>query len=89
MSALDVIVDSIDRLSVDELQRLQGVLEERLSQALAEEQQKEENFLQFLLKKGLITSIPDRSKSTPESERPDPIVVEGPPVSETIIKERR
>lgn len=47
----------------------------------------EEDFLKYLLAKGLITDIP--KGMTDEEDDFEPIEVEGEPLSETIIRERR
>lgn len=79
----------LEGLSVDELRRLRSAVDERLAWDEMSEQEKEDAFERMLLQKGVISRIPDRSASTPEDQRPAPIVVEGEPVSETIIRERR
>ncbi len=47
----------------------------------------EEDFLQYLLAKGVISEIPEGI--TDEEDDFEPIEIEGEPLSETIIRERR
>lgn len=47
----------------------------------------EDEFVQYLFEKGLIRSIPDGL--TDEEFEFEPIEIEGEPLSETIIRERR
>src|SRR5262245_46384927 len=50
----------------------------------------EEEFKQHLLSIGLITSLPDPSLDIDDDDPDDqPIAIEGEPLSETIIRERR
>ena len=49
----------------------------------------EEVFLEKLLAKGIISSIPDRSKLTDDDYDFEPIEVKGEPLSEMIIREKR
>jgi predicted DNA-binding antitoxin AbrB/MazE fold protein len=50
-------------------------------------QMTEENFLQMLLAEGLISHIPEGI--TDDEDDFEPIEIEGEPLSETIIRERR
>lgn len=50
-------------------------------------QMSEDEFLQMLLKEGLLANIPQ--KYTDEDDDFDPIEIEGEPISEMIIRERR
>jgi Arc/MetJ-type ribon-helix-helix transcriptional regulator len=47
----------------------------------------EEEILQQMLADGLITRLPDRTADTDDDDAP--VVIEGEPLSETIIRERR
>ncbi len=47
----------------------------------------EEQFVHYLFEKGLIRSIPEGM--TDEEDDFEPIEIEGEPISETIIRERR
>lgn len=50
-------------------------------------QMSEEEFLQMLLKDGLLANVPQ--KYTDDDDDFEPIEIEGEPISETIIRERR
>jgi predicted DNA-binding antitoxin AbrB/MazE fold protein len=50
-------------------------------------QMSEDEFLQMLLKEGHISNIPQ--KYTDEDDDFEPVEIEGEPISETIIRERR
>jgi Arc/MetJ-type ribon-helix-helix transcriptional regulator len=47
----------------------------------------EEQLLQYMYEVGKITQLPDRSADLDDDD--DPIEIEGEPLSETIIRERR
>lgn len=49
----------------------------------------EDEFEGYLLAKGVITHIPARDETDDEFDRFEPIEVEGEPLSESIIRERR
>ncbi|MGI8787567.1 MAG: hypothetical protein ACR2HG_07400 [Pyrinomonadaceae bacterium] len=49
----------------------------------------EEEFLRILLAEGVISEIPDFENYTDQDDDFEPIEIEGEPVSEIIIKERR
>lgn len=48
-----------------------------------------EEYEKYLLAKGVISHIPTRQPPSPERAAFKPIKVEGKPISETIIEERR
>lgn len=65
-----------------------GLLDQRAAQAAAKKPITEEEFKQQLLESGLMSSLPtplDRAAR----RHFDPIKLEGEPLSETIIRERR
>jgi hypothetical protein len=49
----------------------------------------EDEFERYLLAKGVITHIPARDETDDEFDSFEPIEVEGEPLSETIVRERR
>ena len=57
--------------------------------AAEETEAREDEFERQLLAKGLITRIPTRDETDEEFDKFDPIEVEGEPLSETIVRERR
>ena len=83
--AFDKVLEQVKTLSPDEQRRLHGALDETLNQQ--EETQKMKAFHQALLASGLIKTLKKPSlTSTGERKL---IRVQGKPVSETIIEERR
>lgn len=52
-------------------------------------EQREDEFEQYVLAKGFISSIPSRDETDEEFDAFEPIEVEGEPLSEMIIRERR
>ena len=54
-----------------------------------QDEAQEDKFERSLLAKGIINHIPSRDESDDEFDRFEPIQVEGEPLSETIIRERR
>lgn len=82
---LEHLLDELKTLEREELYRLRSALEAQLSTPPSEDA--EGKFLQSLLASGLITEIqrPDR---IPKRERPL-VKIQGKPLSETIIEERR
>jgi Arc/MetJ-type ribon-helix-helix transcriptional regulator len=49
----------------------------------------EEQLLQYMYEIGKITQLPDRSADLDDEDDDEPIEIEGEPLSETIIRERR
>src|SRR5262245_57708729 len=49
----------------------------------------EEQLLQYMYEVGKITQLPDRSADLDDDDDDEPIEIEGEPLSETIIRERR
>jgi hypothetical protein len=64
-------------------------LYEALSQWLSEPKTSEEEFAQSLVEQGLVSSLPDTEASLLPPTNRQPIPVLGPPVSQTILEERR
>jgi len=79
------VLDDIKTLEPDELRQVQHVVGEQLIKSISDDP--DERVLQAMLRAGLIAEIkrPDR---TPKPPRPL-IRMNGRPLSETIIEERR
>lgn len=88
MQKVQAILDELEEFSPDELRELQTAVAAQL-EALESESERERQFDEELLRRGIISAIPDRSKSTPLDQRPAPVDVDGTPLSEIIIQERR
>lgn len=72
-------------------ERLTDFLREQEETALTPEQieAKEDEFEHQLFAKGVISHIPTRDETDEEFDKFVPIEVEGEPLSETLIRERR
>jgi hypothetical protein len=89
MSAQELLAE-IQKLPLEEQRRLLEALASNVERQTDTAQPVSEDEVQrILLEKGIIGSIPDPSGYTDEDEDFEPIEVEGKPLSETIIEERR
>jgi len=81
----------IRKLPLEEQQRLLEDLARNVAEQThpPREPISEDEVERILLAKGIISSIPDLSAYTDEDEDFEPIEVEGEPLSETIMRERR
>lgn len=87
------VLNEIQKLPLDEARQVANKLNSYLREKEAiltdkDIEQCEDEFEQYLLAKGIITSIPTRNE-TDEDDRFEPIEFEGDPLSEMIIRERR
>ena len=80
---LDRVLDEARALSVPEQRQLLGAIEEWLAEA-----DRERAFLQRLVEMGLMTEV-KRPLQPGEREEFEPVPIQGPPVSEAIIEDRR
>lgn len=87
MSTLERLLEEIRSLTPAELAKVRELLDS-LPPAPAVPPSREE-YEKYLLAKGIISHIPTRQPPSPEREAFKPIEVEGEPLSETIIRERR
>ena len=88
MSAnLDRVLREIRGLTPEELQQVRIVLDEEASAKIP--RVTEDEFLQHLLEKGIISSIPERKLTSEEFRKRRPAEVKGRPTSEILIEERR
>ena len=82
------IINEIFKLPPSEQEKIaETVLQNRENREAEKSQMTEEEFIQHLFEKGLITHIPEGM--TDEDDDFKPIEFEGEPLSETIIRERR
>jgi len=79
------VLDQIRALTAEE----QAEIRAALSPSVATTPLTEDEFEQYLLAQGMISSIPSRSLGSAEYGKRKPVEVKGKPVSETIIEERR
>ena len=84
-ATLDQVINQLDTLQAEELEQLEHAIRER--RAATDEAKKQEAFHQALLASGLVKRIARRRE--PDTSERRLIEVQGEPVSETIIRERR
>ncbi len=89
------ILGEIQKMTLSEAreiaERLISYLREQEKTALTIQQTeaREDEFERYLLAKGVISQIPTRDETDEEFDTFEPIAIEGEPLSETIIRERR
>ena len=89
------IMKEIQKMPLDDVRelakRLTNYLREQERGALAatRNEAREDEFERYLLAKGLINQIPTRDEDDEEFDAFAPLKVDGEPLSETIIRERR
>ena len=84
------VIRMIQQLSASEQKKILDWLEEHkptIEGKVSEEEDLERKFLESLLAKGLISEIPPRWDD--DDDDFEPIEIEGEPLSEMIIRERR
>ncbi|MGI8638669.1 MAG: hypothetical protein ACR2MG_01770 [Pyrinomonadaceae bacterium] len=82
------ILNEIHRLPLNQQKELkERLLEKTEPNGQTKPKISEEEFLQQLFEEGFITHIPE--KYTDEDDDFEPVEIEGEPISETIIRERR
>lgn len=86
-SNLDRLINEVKMLTPDEQRSLRDMVDELLVKSAPT--MTEEEFEQHLLKKGVISRIPPRIRDATFEANRRLIEVEGKPVSEIIIEERR
>lgn len=84
---LDRVIEEVKELTPAEQDQLRKILDSLLARSSA--QMTKDSLEQRLLKKGIISRIPPRIHNTHYYANRKPIEVEGKPVSEIIIEERR
>ena len=88
MSTLEKILEEIKSLTPAEQAKVRELLDSLQPPPPATPVSREE-YEKYLLAKGVISHIPTREPPSPERKAFKPIKVEGKPISETIIEERR
>ena len=86
-SNLDQVIEEVKALTPDEQRKLRELLDDLLAPPAP--QMTEEEFERHLLAKGIISEIPPRIIDPVFEQNRRPIEIEGKPVSEIIIEERR
>jgi hypothetical protein len=84
---MERIWEEVKSLTPEEQRRLHELLVDealRLSEA-----EKEQEVSRYLLREGIISEIPKPDADATAYRRYTPVAIEGKPISETIIEERR
>jgi hypothetical protein len=87
MSTLEKILEEIKSLAPEEQAKVRELLDSLSASKKGTPSRAE--YEKYLLAKGVISHIPTRQPPSPERRAFKPIEVEGQPISETIIEERR
>lgn len=89
LSTQEILI-AIKRLPPEEQKKLLAELEQGLGKEMLTEQSiSEEEVQEILFAKGVIGNLPNLSDYTDKDDNFEPIEIEGEPLSETIIRERR
>ena len=84
---LDRVIEEVKALTPDEQKQLREMLDVLMVKSAPP--MTEDEFERRLLEKGIISKIPSRSANPASYRSRKPVEVEGKPVSEIIIEERR
>jgi len=88
MNTVEKVLEEVKTLTPGE-QRLVHTLLNSLLENQAHPQTTEGEFHQMLLHKGIISNIPNPADDADEDDEFEPVDVQGRPLSETVIEERR
>jgi len=86
---VEQIVNEVQTLSAEDLRKVRSVVDSILETKEAKPQMTEEEFEQYLYEKGIIGKPPPPITDFSRYENYQRVTVEGEPISETIIRERR
>ncbi len=86
---INQIESEVKQLSVEDLRKVRELVDSLLEKKESKPTMMEEEFAQHLYEKGIIGKPPPPITDFSRYENYIPVKVEGEPVSETIIKERR
>ena len=86
---IEQIENKVKQLSTEDLQKVRSLVDSLLEKKTEKPPMTEEEFAQHLYKKGVIGKPPPPITDFSRYENYVPVKVEGEPVSETIIRERR
>ncbi len=84
---LEKVIEEVKSLAPEEQVKVREMLDSILSPKKNPPTRAE--YEQYLLEKGVISHIPTRQTPSAERKAFKPIKIEGKPISETIIEERR
>ena len=88
MSTVEKVLEEVKALTPGEQRQVHSLLDSLLENH-DHSQTTENEFLQVLLQKGIITNIPNPAEDADEDDEFEPVEVQGKPLSETVIEERR
>ncbi|MCU1266863.1 MAG: hypothetical protein JWM21_3181 [Acidobacteria bacterium] len=88
MSTVEKVLEEVKTLTPGEQRQVHHLLNSLLENQ-AHPQATEGEFHQMLLKKGIICNIPNPADDADEDDEFEPVDVQGRPLSETVIEERR
>lgn len=88
MSTVEKILEEVKALTLGEQRQLRSLLNSLL-ESHTHPQMTEDEFHQMLFQKGIIANIPSPAEDTEEDDAFEPVEVQGKPLSETVIGERR
>ncbi len=86
---VEQIVNEVQTLSAEDLRKVRNAVDSILETKETEPPMTEQEFAQYLYEKGVIGKPPPPLTDFSRYENYQPVKVEGEPVSETIIEERR
>jgi hypothetical protein len=81
------IFQAVQALTESEAEEFRRLLAQRDARAI--EQAKQQQLQQILLQEGIISHTPEQKMTQERYEQWKPVPIEGEPLSETIIKDRR
>ncbi len=83
---VEKMVQQIKTLTDEEQRQIRALLDIETPQPSEATVEQERRFAEHLLAQGILSHLPTGKRLYPD---PEPIIVQGEPVSETIIRERR
>lgn len=86
---IEQIENEIKTLSMEDLRKVRNIVDSILETKETKPQMTEEEFARYLYEKGIIGRPPPPITDFSRYENYQPVKVEGEPISETIIRERR
>ncbi len=86
---VEQIENEVKQLSTENLRKVRELVDSLLEEKEAKPQMSEEEFAQHLYEKGIIGKPPPPITDFSRYENYERVTVEGEPISETIIRERR
>jgi hypothetical protein len=88
MSTVEKVLEEVKTLTPGEQRQVHTLLNSLLENQ-ARSQTTEGEFHQMLLQRGIISNIPNPADDADEDDQFEPVEVQGQPLSETVIEERR